>query len=955
MEWEELPADNKATRTLLHTIEQYYLDPTGLLCHIWFPGKRRVPTPKSQLVIPTALRHEVLLQVHDIPFSGHLGVNKTYAKLRDRYFWPKMYMDVQHYVLSCESCSMRKSPKHRQTTPLLPLPVAGPGERWAVDCLGPFIESTSKNRYIVVWTDYCTRWVECFAVPNIEAVTIANQLVNEIMPRHGAPRTLLSDRGSNFLSSLVKEVCLVINTHKIFTTSYRPQTDGLVERYNHTLAQCISMYVDANQRNWDQNLNAIQFAYRTAPSEVLGESPFFMMYGRDAALPCDPALLLPREMSASVAFHRARVVENIEIARRIAAENTQQAQQRMKDLHDRFSEPTKFQLREHVWVYTPRKRKGLSKKLAHNWHGPYRIVEFLSPVHCVLRAVDNHRVSTTVHVTRLKRYVDPAHRPTREPITELDDPFLDEKDLPPDSFLSAQDEPHCSLSQDVEARAAPNSLEPRVNRGQPDLNCSTPPVLDSTSPARTSHVPDPSDSPVNPELPPPRPLTPTVLKSRSPVLPSRRNRATSQLPAISDSEDSDDEVTDAINGEIYQVEKIVRHRIRGGRPQFLIKWAGFPDSYNTWEPRENILDDRVLKYYFQTCPRAKRLFDSDPDFTPRVATLSWTDSVAGFPFVAVLSPSPPRESLETAKPNLSRQKEAWERDQPQPSPVLPTEAWNQLETPLNTEPGLQVKCPELYRSAGLFPDPRVSRPLDSVESTRRLPQPPAAKLQTSPRGMFCPVATRFLRVWLLLLCFGLINFVHGHAQNEYDATGRIVNFFPASIMIATNSKPLVLYGDTKLISIHMSLPSASQGPSPSFNSTRDPVLAKFYDQVLASIRGVQRTTNRLLSLHGVTDLLECDSYLRRFYGYVSGLTSGLVCPVRHYASSLQDCKRWAVSACRVTSPHERAWLRERKKRSSFLCHMGLAGIPRLLYKTFGGHCDDSPGLWSLFSSAWFRG
>ena len=258
LEWEELPSDNKAARTLLYTIEQYYLDPTGLLCHIWFPGKRRAPTPKSQLVIPTALRHEVLLQVHDIPFSGHLGVNKTYTKLRDRYFWPKMYMDVQHYVLSCESCSMRKSPKHRQTTPLLPLPIAGPRERWAVDCLGPFVESTAKNRYIVIWTDYCTRWVECFALPNIEAVTIANQLVNEIMPRHGAERTLLSDRGSNFLSSLVKEVCLVINTHKIFTTSYRRQTDGLVERFNHTLAQCISMYVDANQRNWDQHLNPIQ-------------------------------------------------------------------------------------------------------------------------------------------------------------------------------------------------------------------------------------------------------------------------------------------------------------------------------------------------------------------------------------------------------------------------------------------------------------------------------------------------------------------------------------------------------------------------------------------------------------------------------------------------------------------------------------------------------------------------
>lgn len=83
-------------------------------------------------------------------------------------------MDVQHYVLSCESCAMKKNLKHRHNVPLLPLPVVGPGERWGVDCCGPFVESTAKNRYVVVWTDYCTRWVECFAVPNIEAATIAN-------------------------------------------------------------------------------------------------------------------------------------------------------------------------------------------------------------------------------------------------------------------------------------------------------------------------------------------------------------------------------------------------------------------------------------------------------------------------------------------------------------------------------------------------------------------------------------------------------------------------------------------------------------------------------------------------------------------------------------------------------------------------------------------------------------
>ena len=74
-------------------------------------------------------------------------------------------------------------------------------------------------------------------------------------------------------------------------------------------------------------------------------------------------------------------------------------------LETSYTAPMKFQISDRVWVYTPRNCKGLSKKLAHNYHGPYRIVQFLSPVHCILRAVDNRRVSTMVHVSRLKRCV----------------------------------------------------------------------------------------------------------------------------------------------------------------------------------------------------------------------------------------------------------------------------------------------------------------------------------------------------------------------------------------------------------------------------------------------------------------------------------------------------------------------------------------------------------------------
>ena len=143
LEKETLPNNSAAAKGVLHSIENYYLDPDGLLCHIWVPGGRRVPGIRSQLVIPTSLRQEILIGGHDDPLAGHLGVNKTYEKLRERYYWPKMFADVQFWCLSCTHCQMKKSPKQRQTAPILPIPVEGAFDRVAVYCLGPFPVSDS--------------------------------------------------------------------------------------------------------------------------------------------------------------------------------------------------------------------------------------------------------------------------------------------------------------------------------------------------------------------------------------------------------------------------------------------------------------------------------------------------------------------------------------------------------------------------------------------------------------------------------------------------------------------------------------------------------------------------------------------------------------------------------------------------------------------------------------------
>lgn len=116
----------------------------------------------------------------------------------------------------------------------------------------------------------------------------------------------------------------------------------------------------------------------------------------------------------------------------------------------------------------------------------------------------------------------------------------------------------------------------------------------------------------------------------------------------------------------------------------------------------------------------------------------------------------------------------------------------------------------------------------------------------------------------------------------------------------------------------------------------------FFNKLLATMHNTQKVMNRLLSLSSFSNLLECDSYLRRYYSYATGLPRHMACP-RHYQSSLSDCKVWALSNCRGLSPHERMFLTEhpRSRRSSFLRHAGLLGILRKIYESLGHSCEPN--------------
>ncbi len=127
----------------------------------------------TQFVVPLKLRDEILKELHSGALEGHLGEDKTVGKVRERCYWPGMQQDVIQGIRTCPECATRKSPSQRNRAPLKTVASGFPMQVVAVDILGPLPESTARNSYILVVGDYFTKWLEAFAIPNQEALTVA--------------------------------------------------------------------------------------------------------------------------------------------------------------------------------------------------------------------------------------------------------------------------------------------------------------------------------------------------------------------------------------------------------------------------------------------------------------------------------------------------------------------------------------------------------------------------------------------------------------------------------------------------------------------------------------------------------------------------------------------------------------------------------------------------------------
>jgi hypothetical protein len=409
LESDVLPDDEVRARQILWESPMFTLcDGVLYRVHVKDGKGPRAQRTVLQLAIPQPLVKGVLINCHDSPVSGgHFGIARTIGKVKEKYYFPKMGAVITKHIQECVECTQRKHPSRAVKASITPMPVPeGPWVRVSTDILGKLPTCRgSGNKYVLVFIDYFTKFVELVAIPDAKAETVARALIRRVILRHGAPQYLHSDRGTNYLSKVVKATCKMFKITKTQTTSFHPACNGQSERMMSNILNSLSKMLNDKHDVWDNYLPYAQYSYNTTPClDSTGYAPYFLEHGRYARMPMDTILCQSLEGAKTVNQFIERTVTELQFAYAAAEEVLKERKEAMRAKSEQKAYNPDFRVGDVVYIYDPVILSGNSPKLSRLWAGPYYIVEKPSPIHAVLRRVsDNKRVRNKVHVNRLKR------------------------------------------------------------------------------------------------------------------------------------------------------------------------------------------------------------------------------------------------------------------------------------------------------------------------------------------------------------------------------------------------------------------------------------------------------------------------------------------------------------------------------------------------------------------------
>ena len=358
-----------------------------------------ISNPYPRPFIPVGLRKSIFDSMHSL---SHPGIGSTIKLIKSRYFWPNMDKTIKQFCAECVSCQCSKINRHTKsqiTNFELPSPRF---QTVHIDIVGPLPPVRNNSdpylspyRYVLTCIDRATRWIEAQPLMEITAQSVAQAFVSTWIARYGVPLHVVTDRGGQFESELFLELSKIVGFHRLRTTAYHPQCNGLIERAHRTLKTAII----ARKESWLSALPIALLGIRSTPNES-GYAPFTAVTGA--------AMLLPQLLVGDPATS-VDIPFNGDFTRNLCEVMSQ------FDLHD-FAKgnshtipkpymPKGLMSCEKVWLRVDRVRKSLEAP----YTGPYKVLK-RSPKQFLIEM--NKDWHTQVSVDRLKPYMEPSTNTT---------------------------------------------------------------------------------------------------------------------------------------------------------------------------------------------------------------------------------------------------------------------------------------------------------------------------------------------------------------------------------------------------------------------------------------------------------------------------------------------------------------------------------------------------------------
>lgn len=311
----------------------------------------------------------ILNDFHLLPTSGHAGVNRMLNNIKRHYFWPGLSNDVKQFVKNCQQCQYHKhSNKHIRQPLTITSTAHSSFEKISLDIMGPLDVDDYNNKYVLTLQCDLTKFVEAYPLPSKDTVTVAQSFTNNFLLRYGIPKEILTDQGTEFMSSVMSEICSLLNIKKLNSTAYHHETVGALENTHKTLGAFLRIQCNNNKHNWSTWIPYWCFSFNTTVHSETKYTPFELVFGKTCNLPknlqteIDPLYnydSYPREL-------KYRLQQAHSDARR----NLILAKEKRKCLYDTNCNPITYKEGDLLLL-----KNQVGNKLDRIYNGPYKVLK----------------------------------------------------------------------------------------------------------------------------------------------------------------------------------------------------------------------------------------------------------------------------------------------------------------------------------------------------------------------------------------------------------------------------------------------------------------------------------------------------------------------------------------------------------------------------------------------------